>query len=81
MQIKHAGWVVVADAGRFLVLENRGDGELIDLRIRAVETRDSAKTSDIGTDRPGRLAEVGSRRVATVETDGMSSTKRPRPRI
>lgn len=69
MKIPYGAWVLVADAGRFLLLENKGDPDLIDLRVRAAETHPDEKASDLGTDRPGRLAEVGVRRVAAQETD------------
>lgn len=69
MKLQNAAWVLVADAGRFLVLENHGDEDLIDLRVLAAETHERAPTSEQGADRPGRLAAVGARRVAAVETD------------
>lgn len=34
MKIPHAAWVVVAAGGRFVVLENEGDEDLISLNLR-----------------------------------------------
>jgi len=63
-------WVVVCDGTKALVLEN--SGSLIQPRLSTKEVREQepAKTSEIGTDRPGRTFQsVGAKRSAMEETD------------
>lgn len=63
-------WVVVCDGRKALILENIGDADYPDLRMRDVDKQDDASTSDLGVDRPGRVHQsVGSHRSAMQETD------------
>lgn len=69
-KLPEGAWVVVCDGRKALILENIGDGEFPDLRTRDVDKQDDPQTSDLGTDRPGRVQQsANSRRSAMEETD------------
>lgn len=56
LHLPHNAWIVVCDANRALFLRNFGSGLFPDLRlIEHLEAPDGSRTSDQGTDRPGRL--------------------------
>ena len=57
--MKHGTWVVVADGQKVLFLQNRGDSEIIDLRVLDWRAQDNPATSDQGADRPGRAYDSG----------------------
>lgn len=67
----HAGeWVVVCDGGKALILENQGDEKFPNLRTHTTYEQDVQKTSDAGTDRPGRVQESATTgRSAVEQTD------------
>lgn len=67
MQVPNKAWVLVADGKRFVVFENHGDAELIDLR--AVDAGSIRNPPDHmqGTDRPGRLKDAAYRQKSSVE--------------
>lgn len=67
----HAGdWVVVCDGAKALILENAGDAISPNLKTKEVHEQPDAKTSEQGTDAPGRsISSVGSRRSAMEQTD------------
>ena len=70
MKIKAGDWVVVCDGRKALLLENQGDAMFPNLRTRETHEHDDAKTSDQGTDRPGRVHELtGTARSAVEQTD------------
>ena len=70
MKIKAGDWVVVCDGRKALLLENQGDAMFPNLRTRETHEHDDAKTSDQGTDRPGRVHEsTGTARSAVEQTD------------
>jgi protein required for attachment to host cells len=53
-----------------LVLENAGDEKFLNLKTREVQEHADPKTSDLGTDEPGRsFSSVGSGRSAVEQTD------------
>lgn len=63
-------WVVVCDGRKALVLENIGDADYPDLRMRDVDKQADPPTSQLGTDRPGRAHQsANNRRSAMEETD------------
>lgn len=63
-------WVVVCDGRKALILENTGDADYPDLRMRETETQDASSTAQLGADRPGRVHQsANSRRSAMEETD------------
>jgi protein required for attachment to host cells len=67
----HAGdWVVVCDGAKALILENRGDAIAPNLKTKEVHEHADTKTSEQGTDAPGRsINSNGSRRSAMEQTD------------
>jgi protein required for attachment to host cells len=68
--IRQGEWVVVCDGAKALVLENAGDGELPNLKTRAVYEQEVPMTHEQGTDAPGRaINSVGARRSAMDQTD------------
>jgi len=70
LKIDRGEWVVVADGARALVLENVGDRLYPDLRTKEVYKQPDLKTSELGTDQPGRsFSSVGSGRSAMEQTD------------
>jgi protein required for attachment to host cells len=70
LKIERGAWVVVADGAKALVLENAGNVTAPDLKTREVHEQDDPKTSDIGTDKPGRaFSSVGNGRSAVEQTD------------
>jgi protein required for attachment to host cells len=70
VKIKSGDWVVVCDGRKALVLENEGDAVFPNLRTRETHEQENAKTSEQGTDRPGRVHEsTGTSRSAVAQTD------------
>lgn len=76
MELPNGAWVVVADGERRLLLENRGDDELMDLRVREHEESPNPPNTELGEDRPGRFYGSGGRREAVQETDWKRLDKR-----
>jgi protein required for attachment to host cells len=69
-RIHHGDWVVVCDGAKALMLQNIGDGGQLNLKTREVYQQDDPKSSEIGTDAPGRaMSSVGAGRSAMEETD------------
>jgi protein required for attachment to host cells len=70
LRIDKGGWIVVCDGAKALVLENAGARMRPSLRTREVFDQPDPKTSEIGTDKPGRsVSSVGSQRSAVEQTD------------
>lgn len=69
MKLKNGTWVLVCDSGKFLLLENNGDEDIMDLRVVAHDKLVNPATSEQGTDRPGRFFISPDRRGTTQETD------------
>lgn len=70
VSIDHAAWVMVGDGEKALFFRNEGDATYPNLEVVDVLEQDNPKTSDQGTDRPGRsFASVGARRSAMQETN------------
>jgi protein required for attachment to host cells len=70
MKIDSGGWVVVCDGAKALVLQNAGSRATPNLKTKEVYEHADPKTSDIGTDRPGRAhSSVGHGRSAVEQTD------------
>lgn len=68
--IKAGEWVVVCDGGKALILQNQGDAKFPNLRMHKTYEHEDAKTSDQGTDRPGRVHESANlSRSAVEQTD------------
>ena len=70
LKIHQGDWVVVCDGAKALILENAGDGMRPNLKTKEVHEQTDAKTSEQGTDAPGRsINSVGARRSAMEQTD------------
>jgi protein required for attachment to host cells len=70
LKIHSGDWVVVCDGAKALILENAGDAISPNLKTQEVHEQPDAKTSEQGTDAPGRsISSVGSRRSAMEQTD------------
>ena len=70
VMVRHGDWVVVCDGKKALVLENAGDEKFLNLKTREVFEHRDAKTSELGTDAPGRaFSSVGHGRSAMEPTD------------
>ncbi|WP_193182724.1 baeRF12 domain-containing protein [Nisaea sediminum] len=67
MQVAHKAWVLVADGERFVVYENHGDADLIDLRVVDNERTSNPADHLQGTDRPGRLNDPSGGQKSAVE--------------
>jgi protein required for attachment to host cells len=70
VKIEQGGWVVVCDGKKALLLENVGDEKFPNLKTMQVYEQEDLKTSEIGTDAPGRsVNSVDGRRSAMQQTD------------
>jgi len=70
LAIDHGAWVLVGDGEKALFFRNEGDATYPNLQVIEVWEQDNPKTSDQGSDRPGRsFASVGVRRSAMQETN------------
>lgn len=70
IHLSHDAWIVVCDATKALFLRNAGDGRFPDLRLlERIEAPDHGRTSDQGTDRPGRLQNRSTPASAVEQTD------------
>lgn len=62
-------WVLIADGQKALILENQGDAEAPDLRVRRKEVHDNPKSIDQAANRPGRMADSQGNKSAFQDTD------------
>lgn len=69
MRIEKGAWVVVADGEKYLLLENVGNHQRIDLQVIRHREVESPPTREQGTDQPGRFNDPGPGRSAAEETD------------
>ena len=70
LKIRQGDWVIVCDGRKALVLENAGDEKFLNLKTREVFDHPDQKTSELGTDAPGRsFSSVGHGRSAVEQTD------------
>lgn len=69
MHIPHAAWVVIADGEKYLLLRNKGDDDLLDLRVIDHDEIANPPTREQGTDKPGRFDDAGPGRSAVQDTD------------
>jgi protein required for attachment to host cells len=77
LKIGQGEWVVVCDGAKALVLENVGDPKFLNLKTREVYEQEDPKTSEQGTDAPGRaINSVDARRSAMEQTDWHDQTER-----
>jgi protein required for attachment to host cells len=70
IQIPNEAWVVVCDGRKALILRNAGDPDLLNLVTVDTFSDPAPATSEMGTERPGRVHQsVGSSRSAVEQTD------------
>jgi len=69
MHLRHGDWVVVCDGGKYVVYENQGDAERLDLRIVSFDDHVNPATHEQGTDKPGRYPGPDGQRSAVGNTD------------
>ena len=70
LMIDKDAWVVVCDGAKALVLQNRGNRLSPDLVTKEVYGQHDPRTSELGTDKPGRAhSSVGHGRSAMEQTD------------
>lgn len=70
VMIDSGAWVVVCDGAKALVLQNTGNRLAPSLVTKEVYEQADQKTSELGTDKPGRAYNsVGSLRSAVQQTD------------
>ena len=68
--IDHDAWVMVGDGEKALFFRNEGDATHPNLEVVNVMEQDNPRSSEQGTDRPGRaFSSMGSRRSAMQETN------------
>lgn len=65
--MKHGTWVVIADGRKMLLLENRGDDDIMDLHMLDWRKQDNPSTRDQGANRPGRMQDTGARQKSAVQ--------------
>jgi protein required for attachment to host cells len=70
LNIRRGEWVVVCDGAKALVLENLGDAKFPNLRTKEVHEQPAPKTSEQGSDAPGRTF----KRAATNYRSAMEQT-------
>jgi protein required for attachment to host cells len=54
IKIPWESWVVVCDGAKALIMQNAGDAQLMNLKVRETLTQPNEADRDLGTDRPGR---------------------------
>jgi protein required for attachment to host cells len=68
--IEHNAWVMVGDGEKALFFRNEGDEKFPNLEVVDVMEQDNPKTSEQGTDRPGRsYSSVGTARSSMQQTN------------
>jgi protein required for attachment to host cells len=70
IDVRSGEWVVVCDGRKALLLENIGNARYPNLHTKEVREHPEPRTSEQGTDRPGKThASVGTARSAVEQTD------------
>jgi protein required for attachment to host cells len=70
LKVRSGDWVVVCDGRKALILENIGDDQYPNLHTRETREHEEPRTSQLGTDAPGRThPSVGTARSAVEQTD------------
>lgn len=67
--IDNGAWILVADGGKALFLENMGDSDYLNLRVVEDRRHENPPTREQGSDKPGRYDDVGVGRSAVANTD------------
>jgi protein required for attachment to host cells len=76
-KISAGEWVVVCDGRKALILVNQGDDKFPNLRRQEVHEHEETRTSEQGTDAPGRVhSSFGSARSSVEQTDWHDESER-----
>lgn len=67
MQIPADAWILVADGKKALFLRNDGEEMYPNLHVIRKSEQPNPPTRDQGTDKPGRMQDVGRRNVSAME--------------
>ncbi len=68
LQIPFDAWILVADGRKALLLRNATDEQRPDLKVlKTIEQPDNPRTSEHGTDKPGRTTDAGTGRHSAIE--------------
>jgi protein required for attachment to host cells len=69
--ITHGTWIAIADGAKALVLRNEGEADIPNFVVLDIfKNPDGGRTSDIGTERPGRVHQSGTAgRAGVSQTD------------
>ena len=77
IKVNSGDWVIVCDGRKALILENIGDARYPNLHTREVREHTEPRTSEQGTDRPGKThSSVGTARSAMEQTDWHDQSER-----
>ena len=71
IKLKNKGWLVIADGEKALFLRNDGDEKFPNLTVFREMEHENPRTSEQGTDRPGRLSDGGD--AASSASDGANA--------
>lgn len=69
MKLKTGNRVYVCDGGRHVTYENKGDTDVLDLRVADSAAIDNPPAREQGADRPGRFPSPDGQRSAVGQTD------------
>lgn len=69
MHLRNGDWVVVCDAGKYVVYENQGDTDRLDLRVMSFDENTNPPTHQQGSDRPGRFPGPAGQNASVGNTD------------
>ncbi len=77
LKIKSGDWVVVCDGGKALILQNAGDEVFPNLQTKECHEQSNERTSEQGSDRPGRVHELATTsRSSVAQTDWHDQNER-----
>jgi protein required for attachment to host cells len=69
MRLESETYVLLSDASKALLLVNKGDVDMLDLRVVNVFQHDNPPSRELGSDRPGRFPTPDGGRTSTEEAD------------
>ena len=69
MQLATGTYVLVSDGAKALLLQNKGDDGIIDLRVVKALEESTPAAKELSSDRPGRFSTPSGGQAATEQTD------------
>jgi len=73
LKLAHKTWVIVADGEKFLLLNNKGDQDFLNLEVVKAETNRTPPDHELSADRPGRQNDAARQVTGGVEAWGKSA--------